>query len=272
MNFWRWRGFWDGADIALVAAVAISGATLKLAPKSYLAVTGWFVIGTAVAAGVPKTILKVMDYRATRAKAVAEAVERQEREAEVTRLREHATGQARRVIQAILASVWQSYFVHVPIEERHKSRVTLFRCAEAAEIPERGKHLTIFARKGRNPDSTCWWPVDDNDIDRCHGVAAIVWFYDLTKIVIAKCDWDDEDPVAQKTYAASMSTTIAEAKLLNIKSKVVGGSTVMVKGRRWGVLVLDSREEGQVSEAGGKIKALNDAAALVGAVLEGLDL
>src|SRR5262249_26682480 len=149
---------------------------------------------------------------------------------------------------------------------------SVLRCGEGDEIEEGGKDLAIFARKGKNPDSTCWWPVDDHDLDRCHGVAAIIWFHNLTKIVTAECDWPDgDDPVAKATYARSLGITVEEAERLNIKSKVVGGSPVIVRGRKWGSLVLDSRQEGHISQSGVKIKALNDAAALVGAVLEGLE-
>ncbi len=266
-------GFWDAADIGLLVAVAVSSAALNMVPQERTAVVGWVVIGSAVAAAVPKAILKIMDSRKAQAKEMAEDAARREREREVERLRKHTAGQGRRVIQAVLYSVWESYFGHVPVEERHKGRVTLFRCAEADEIPEQGKHLAIFARKGRNPDSTCWWSVDDHDLDRCHGVAAIVWFHDLTKIVTAECDWPDrDDPAAKAIYARSMGITVEEAERLSIKSKVVGGSPVIVRGRKWGSLVLDSRQEGQISRSGVKIRALNDAAASVGAVLEGLEL
>ena len=86
---------------------------------------------------------------------------------------------------------------------------------------------------------------------------------------LRRCNWpEDGNEIEKARYARSLDITLAEAEQLNVKSKVFVGAVVLVRGERWGVLLLDSREPGCISNAGTKKSEFNTYAVLVSAVLE----
>ncbi len=156
-------------------------------------------------------------------------------EAEVAALRESARAQAHRMVKAILDDFHAEYFKHEVGQEKYKHRVTLFRSESRADGR---KLLTIFARSGIHQNSSCTWPLDDDDPDRCRGIAGKIWFDGVTRTIITARDWpqgDHPDPVGMVEYARSLDLTIEEAKSLNVKSKVYTGAPILVRGQRWGV-------------------------------------
>ena len=108
----------------------------------------------------------------------------------------------------------------------------------------------IYARSGVYKDSSCSWQIDDNDPDKCHGVAAKIWFHQTGGVTTAACDWPTEPNkhIQKAEYALSVGITIDEAEKLNVKSKVFTGALIQSQGRKWGVILLDSLKEGHISE------------------------
>ena len=90
--------------------------------------------------------------------------------------------------------------------------------------------------------------------------------------MVAACDWPElDDPIAKSTYAMSLGIAVAEAEALNVKSKTFVGAPILVGGRRWGVLLLDSRKDWPHDKQG-KRALLNRYATVIGAALEGMAL
>lgn len=180
-----------------------------------------------------------------RSEAEAENLRRVEEQAG---LRQVYEARFKAVIGALLDDLRARYFAREDDKEKHKHRVTLFRCVEDEGDPGRGKRLVIYARSGVYPDSTTSWPVDDNDLDRCHGVAGQIWFHGQRNVTIAACDWpsDPNDSVEKARYATTTWITMDEAERLNVKSKVFTGARIWVRSRAWGVLLLDSNKEGYI--------------------------
>jgi hypothetical protein len=151
-------------------------------------------------------------------------------------------GRAARICDAILESIHRGHFIPDGEEETHKTRVTLFICKESDANTGQRKHLAIFARHGVHKSSTTTWALDSDHPDGCRGLAGKVWYHGTFNIKWAECDWptDDSKEDDKKRYASSHEITVEEAKKLKVKSRAIAAAPVMVHGRKWGVLVLDS--------------------------------
>jgi hypothetical protein len=190
-----------------------------------------------------------------------EAVEKQEREASAKAL-------AKRTACAILTDMHEIYFSQEAGHEKYKHRATLFVCTERDGGAGKGKHLAIFARAGVYPASNRTWPLDDSHPDGCRGVAGKIWYHGITDIKVAVCDWpQDGNRVDKERYAASLDITVEEAEALNVKSRAFAGAPVIVGGRKWGVLLLDSLKDGFITDTPRKKGLLNRYTDLTGRVL-----
>jgi len=172
------------------------------------------------------------------------------------------------MIGAILEDFHAKYFRKEAREERHKHRATLFFCVESEGNSGREKKLVIFARAGPHKDSTCSWPIDDNHLEKCRGVAGQIWFHGVGRAKTAACDWpSDGNPIEKARYAESMGLTVDEAEALNVKSKVLTGAEIIVRGQKWGVLLLDSLKEGHITDGTYEKQLVDQCAALISSVL-----
>ncbi len=244
---WTKKGVADGVEFFFAATSA------ALAP--------WVTLAKQADKTTPAVLLGVSAFLTLVAKYASRTLEQREKASGEA----HVRSLAARAVQAILAKMQEYYFADEAGDERYKHRVTLFKCVEDAA---RGKHLAIFSRVGVRLDSQCFWRLDDNHPDGCRGVAGKIWYHNITDIKIAACDWPkDGEPALKARYAQSLDITVAEAEALNVKSRAFAGAPVMVSGRKWGVLLLDSLKDGFITDSPHKKGLLNRYTELVGRVL-----
>ncbi len=193
---------------------------------------------------------------------------------EIAVIREKFDNQLRTAIRAILEDFHERYFRGESDEEKHKHRTTLFTCVESEGDPTREKRLAIYVRIGVHPNSRCSWPVDDNDLGRCRGVAGKIWFHGSGNVTSADCDWpsDESDLVQQAAYAKSLAITVDEAKALNVKSKVFTGARIMARGQKWGVILLDSLKDSHIVDKAGKRQLLAQCSNLISSIVSRMEL
>ncbi|MBA4063095.1 MAG: hypothetical protein C0501_05175 [Isosphaera sp.] len=234
--FWKRPGFWGRVEFAAAVAALASGV---IAVWDQLTGAIW---GSAFAAAV--LLANVRQRR-------LEKKEREEREEFV-----------KRVVGAVLEGLRSEYFTKVDEEDRHNHRVTLFVCQTRAGGD--GKELRIYRRAGSFPSSPTAWRVDDDEPGRCEGVAGRVWFHG-TKRTVELPEWS-EDTAGKEAYAAKGFVGPIQAENLKVKSKVLSGTVVRVFGRKWGVLMLDSRTAGFILPA--EEHVVERYAALIGRMLE----
>jgi hypothetical protein len=209
----------------------------------------------------------------SRLESEAEAQEHR-RNRELDELRDTYQARIKRVIGVVLEDLHAKYFRNEKnSEEAHKHRTTLFACVDDEGNTENRKRLVIYSRCGRYPNSTCSWPVDDNDPEKCRGVAGKIWFHGSTNVTTAACEWpsDPKDSVDKARYSDSLSITVDEAEKLNVRSKVFTGVRIMVRGRRWGVILLDSAKDGHIQDKKYEKLPLSEYAVLISSILDRME-
>jgi hypothetical protein len=191
----------------------------------------------ASAVAACKLRAKVLDDREKKAKAD-----------EVQELRARVASQTQRALQRVLDGLRREFFRGV--DETDGPRATLFVCREPEAEAGLRKRLVIYDRAGAYKNSSCTWVVDDDERDRCRGLAGQAWFAWRTAKRTAACDWPtDGNPAEKEQYARSLDLTLAEAETLNVKSRTLIAAPIDVKGERWGVLVLDCRKVVTMSDS-----------------------
>lgn len=241
---WADAGEWTCAAVASLASAfaALLEAEKRAAPSAAAALLG---VGTITA------------------KSLSKYFERREKDAETSK--KETVG--KRVAKEILASLRSEYFPEIA-SEIPKHRATLYM---AEQKPGKIKKLRIFCREGIYERSTTSWIIDDDDEAGCRGVAGKVWFFRSTYTIEAACDWptpnDPQAPERKKSYAESLGMSLQEAEDLNVKSRSFTGAPITVRGRQWGVLLLDSLKAGMVDEKPKRKGVLNCFANLLGGVL-----
>lgn len=273
-RFYNRKGFWDQIEIVSALMGAISGTFTGLAggnlKSAGVVLSIIFFLGIALAGLRSKRLGEQQEDD----KARRDEQERQNRKEELDQLKSTYEAQAQRMLRKMLERMKARYFESEDPEEKHKHRITLFRCVEIDGPDGRSKHLAIFARGGGFQDSNCTWPLDDNNPERCRGIAGKIWFNWTTSIrKAADCDWPDDNTNAEQKahYASSLGITVEEADALNVKSKVFAGAPIEVRGEKWGVLLLDSLKEGQILDNSHKRTLLNQYAKFLAAALEGIE-
>lgn len=246
--FWRTRGFWDVVDGVSAIGLPFAAFAVLASPDSRKVLPGLVVLILGSLSATIKVSMKVADIR--RKKAEAE--------------------QAKRMVLGIVR-VFSSRYFQGQKEEHDKHRVTLFVAERCRVGRVTGKRLAIYARAGSCENSRTTWPIDDDELEKCRGLAAHIWFQNKTKFKVASCDWPDSGSETQKAkYATSLGITIAEAEALNVKSRGFAGSPVIVHGERWGVLLIDTKKKEFAEESDERRDLIVVYATIVGAALEGI--
>lgn len=128
-------------------------------------------------------------------------------------------------------------------EPESHHRLTLFRANS------RCTKLTIVARSGEaTHDSRTEWRIDPNDEKKCQGIAGMAWFLG-THVVVPGANEPDLPELTSDTsenhlsdYARRTMTTIEDCRQQLWAARSYAALQIRVSGRRWGVLVLDSRD------------------------------
>lgn len=164
-------------------------------------------------------------------------------------------------VKSVLDSLHKNYFKDVPQEELFQHRATLFKAKKY--VLGRLRYLEIFARSGTTfQKSATYFKINDEHESKNEGIAGWAWFTNAMPTVTDLAEWPanpnpnmQEDPVAEE-YAKKGKLSVEKASVLNVKSRSVTAIPVRSSsGKKWGVLVVDSRNPNGISTASDK-KAL----------------
>jgi hypothetical protein len=259
--WWRDRANWDVIDTVLSIVAVVSGLITTLAPTRDKGVPALVVCLSAASSAIVKGFGKKADRREK---------ERMAEEVEATKTR-YAL-QAKEMLEGILEVFSQRYFRNEKVSvDKHKHRVTLFACEEFEDNGRAVKRLMVFARSGVYKESETTWPLDDNDPRGCRGLVAQVWFHKAKLLKVADCDWpEDGNSTDKQRYAESFGITVEEAERLNVKSRAVAGAPIIVEGKKWGVIALDSLKDGFIVDSDRQNEMLDRYVTLICAALKGM--
>ena len=237
---WTSKRFFHLADYALLVLVAAcGGVAASIDPPGKW---GMLAAGFAFTClnGGAKFRAKLLEDREKEEEKSKASSREEQRAREHEAIKAEYDSQVRRMVQSVLAYMHEHFFEGRDKDDKHKHRVTLFVCAAETGPDGCSKSLAIFARKGAHGDSQTRWLVADDDLDRCRGMAGRIWCLGSTDEHAVGDAWDDNDPVKQAAYAKATDLTVAEAMGLRVKSQYFFGTVVMVRGKKWGVLLIDS--------------------------------
>ena len=131
-------------------------------------------------------------------------------------------------------------FKNIPADEMFHHRATLFKANR------RETKLKFFCRSGtqyqRNVQS---FQINNDSEMQNEGIAGQAWFKDATlnysDLPEISSEWRDDDDTC-KEYAKAGHLPLGKAKRLNVKSRSIAATPIRnLDGKRWGVLVVDSR-------------------------------
>jgi hypothetical protein len=290
--FWRSKSFFDRCEIGSALLATLSAASTAALPLDRKTESAAFTACCALFLALSKLRSKSIEDREKREKANRELAEQaswsktfetlknaNESERlnalnEIAKVRNEFDNQLKNAIKVILQDFHERYFRREANQEKYKHRTTLFTCVECEGNSTREKRLTIYARIGVHGDSRCAWPVDDNDPEKCRGVAGKIWFHGSGNVTSADCDWPTEGDAwaEQAAYAKSLGVTVDEARALNVKSRVFLGSRIMARGQKWGVILIDSVKEGQISDTGSQKQLLAQYTSLISSIVDRMEL
>lgn len=186
-----------------------------------------------------------------------------------------ARQQAKRIVQAILLHMHEHFFEQSANADKLVHRITLFQqVSGASEGGPCKRWLQVYARHGWHQNSATVWPLDEDVPGGCRGVAGRIWLESATLFESAACPWPlDGNPKQKAEYASSHEITVDEAERLNVKSQFFAGTVVLVNGKKWGVLLVDSLKTFEKAKEGGQRglqrKRIERYATLIGRAIEG---
>lgn len=131
-------------------------------------------------------------------------------------------------------------FKNMPPDEMFHHRATLFKANR------RETKLKFFCRSGTQYQRKVQTFQINNDNEmQNEGIAGQAWFKDATlnysDLPEIPSQWRDDDDSC-KEYAKAGHLPLSKAKLLNVKSRSIAATPIRnLEGKRWGVLVVDSR-------------------------------
>lgn len=234
--FWKWPRRYVAEHIEVYAGIFAAICTflvliIEQQWKLYAAFVG-LLFGVVIIGS--RYYAKKLDKDEKAVKDQEEADEREKQRAQVARIR-------LAVVECVLESMKSEFFSSTDPNNGHQHRVTLFRC-ESADCGGAKRRFHIFARAGTHKQSTTSWVVDE-DRPEIGGICGMIWCNGTFERAIAECDWPADNNVANKArYAASLKIELEAAERLNVKSRSFCGTTVIVGGKKWGLLIVDTKE------------------------------
>ena len=173
---------------------------------------------------------------------------------------------SRKSIQAIIDTLHKDYFGRVAASEKYKHRVTLFRHRRVLLSRWREELvLEVRSKLGTHGNSRTRFRVHDFEAYN-EGVVGRAW-YTNASVTEELPPWppDSDNLEARRSYAQRGFLSLEKADKLHVKSEAISATCVRVKGKKWGVLVVDSMQPGVVSSQ--KERIINGYAELLGEVL-----
>lgn len=160
-------------------------------------------------------------------------------------------------VKFVVDSLHKKYFENVPEEHKYEHRVTVFK-ARKKWFPFTDCHLRIYSRSGTTyQKSKTRLIIDDDHLELNEGIAGWAWFINATATKMDLPAWPNTDSSNSisgekalcEQYAKEGRIPLSKASSLNVKSRSVTATVVRTsKGKKWGVLVLDSRDPKGISE------------------------
>jgi hypothetical protein len=282
--------FWNRCEYAFTALSAGFSALTAIQTQDYKRIPASFAFAFACFVAVAKWQSSKIGEQEKHDKAEQEQMSRERDEEHAEQLRREMQAEderrnrelaeirgkhvdaVKKMMGAILEEFHRKYFRKEAQVEWYKHRVTLFHCVEIDSDTGKDKRLRIFARAGVYKDSGCSWPVDDNDPDKCRGIAALIWFHGVGRVRTAACDWPTNgDAIEKARYAESLGITVDEASALNVKSRSFTGARITARGQKWGVLLLDSLKEDHINDKQHEKSLLEQYTELISSVLDRME-
>lgn len=143
-------------------------------------------------------------------------------------------------LKAWLDILLDAYFTGVPEAEKYHNRVTLFKAnRKRTALEAHCRSGTQYQRKIQS------FVISEDNENANEGIAGQAWFRNAT-VTASLPDsppiWRNDDPACQH-YATSGYLTVAKAEHLHVRSRSFVATPVRdFAGKKWGVLVLDSRK------------------------------
>jgi len=260
------KASWDRVEIWGALIAATFAAITSAAPPDAKVWTAPPVAIFMLIVAISKHRSKTIDEETKARESVAKAELKREHREQIARLETERDNLSRKAGFAIAQVLFQRYFGSLPNQDKYKNRVTLFR-KQVCDGPT-GFQLSIFARSGRYSDSTSAWAIDDNEPDRCRGVAGKIWALDTLTRVSADHDWPEEDnPALRHSFAVSLNATVEETERLKVKSRAFIGMPVVANGVRWGLLLLDSCDPNHIKNSKSFDEIIKRYARIIGEVM-----
>jgi hypothetical protein len=258
--------FWDRVEIWAALLGATFAAITSAVPPDIKPWTATPVAFFLLIVAISKHRSKSIDEQSKLCEAAEKAETQRKHQEQVARLEQERDNLSRKAVAAISGVLWRRYFGNLPNQDHYKNRVTVFR-KELCDEPTRFR-LVIFARFGRYSDSISSWPIDDNEPSNCRGVAGKIYARNTLERFIAPHDWpDDGNPISRRSFADALNATVDETESLKVKSKAFIGTTIVVNGAKWGVLLLDSCDSGHIKDSKTSDEMVKRYANIIGEVM-----
>ena len=157
-------------------------------------------------------------------------------------------------------------FKDMPSDEMFHHRATLFK-ANYGETK-----LKFFCRSGTQYQKKVQpFKINNDNEKENEGIAGQAWFKDATlnyaNLPEIPSDWRDDDDRCEE-YAKVGHLPLNKAKKLNVKSRSVVATPIRnLDGKRWGVLVIDSRNPNDVLDKSENKDLFESIAATIGKLL-----
>jgi hypothetical protein len=169
-------------------------------------------------------------------------------------------------LRSTLDTLLDAYFPDVPEDQRYHNRVTLFKASRGTDrLKPHCRSGTQYQRKIQS------FAINDNDEGANEGIVGQAWFRNATVYAtgLPECPevWRDDD-AACVAYAQRSLLPVTKAGRLHVKSRSYVATPVRdLKGSKWGVLVLDSRQAAGVDRDPTRDRLVRTYAAALGKML-----
>lgn len=157
-------------------------------------------------------------------------------------------------------------FKDVPPDKMFHYRATLFK------VNLRETKLKFFCRSGTQYQRKVQpFQMDNDNEEQNEGIAGQAWFkdtilnyFDLPEI---PPEWRDDDEKC-KEYAKESHLPLRKAKQLKVKARSIAATPIRnLDGKKWGVLVVDSRNPDDFLDESGNKDLIESIAATIGKLL-----
>ena len=168
----------------------------------------------------------------------------------------------RSIIKSLLDSLHSTYFDKCLPEDRYKHRISIFTPnivnIGTSDKPIYQKRLHLYVRSGVSYQKTeASFIINEEKEEDNEGVPGRAWFINgPVKVDLPELDNKEE-------YAKKMFLSVARVDALSVKPLSIYAVPLSIDNQRFGVLVIDSRISGALTNQPEKINIINSTLALI---------